>query len=66
METYIRPPRLGLSVLHAAEPMKSPWNVTQHAKLEQFIIQSHRGAGELAPENTIEAFELGWSLGTYP
>jgi glycerophosphoryl diester phosphodiesterase len=34
--------------------------------LEKFVIQSHRGAGELAPENTIEAFELGWKLGTYP
>ena len=66
MKTYILTTVLGLGVLHAAEPMKSPWNVTQHAKLEQFIIQSHRGAGELAPENTIEAFELGWSLGTYP
>jgi glycerophosphoryl diester phosphodiesterase len=30
------------------------------------VIQSHRGAGELAAENTIEAFELGWKLGTYP
>lgn len=57
---------LMLGALHAAEPLKSPWNVTRHVKLENFIIQSHRGAGELAPENTIEAFELGWSLGTYP
>jgi glycerophosphoryl diester phosphodiesterase len=43
-----------------------PWNVRDHVPLEKFIIQSHRGAGELAPENTIEAFELGWKLGTYP
>lgn len=43
-----------------------PWNVTDHVPLEKFVIQSHRGAGELAPENTIEAFELGWKLGTYP
>jgi glycerophosphoryl diester phosphodiesterase len=48
------------------KPLKSPWNVTQHVKEKDFIIQSHRGAGELAPENTIEAFELGWKLGTYP
>ncbi|HYF01013.1 MAG TPA: glycerophosphodiester phosphodiesterase family protein, partial [Planctomycetota bacterium] len=27
---------------------------------------SHRGAGLLAPENTVEAFELAWSLGTVP
>src|SRR5947208_17089159 len=31
--------------------------------LNQFIVQAHRGAGELAPENTLEAFELGWKLG---
>jgi glycerophosphoryl diester phosphodiesterase len=48
------------------KPLKSSWNVTQHVKEKDFIIQSHRGAGELAPENTIEAFELGWKLGTYP
>ncbi|HEX3870419.1 MAG TPA: glycerophosphodiester phosphodiesterase family protein [Pirellulales bacterium] len=52
--------------LEAQESPKSPWNVTEHVKLDDFIIQSHRGAGELAPENTMEAFELGWSLGTYP
>lgn len=34
--------------------------------IERFVIQSHRGAGELAPENTLEAFELGWKLGTWP
>src|SRR5688500_18774581 len=33
---------------------------------EQFVIQSHRGAGELAPEDTIEAIELAWKLGTVP
>jgi glycerophosphoryl diester phosphodiesterase len=40
--------------------------VRDHIPLEKFIIQSHRGAGELAEENTLEAFELGWKLGTYP
>jgi glycerophosphoryl diester phosphodiesterase len=34
--------------------------------MRPFLIQSHRGAGVLAPENTLEAFELGWSLGTVP
>src|SRR4051812_34911694 len=47
-------------------PLKSPWNVRDHIPVEKFIIQSHRGAGELAEENTLEAFELGWKLGTYP
>ncbi len=31
-----------------------------------FIIQSHRGAGTLAPENTIQAFELAWNIGSVP
>lgn len=31
-----------------------------------FIVQSHRGAGDLSTDNTLEAFELGWSLGTIP
>jgi len=42
------------------------WNVRDHIPLEKFTIQSHRGAGELAPENSRESFELAWSLGTIP
>jgi glycerophosphoryl diester phosphodiesterase len=42
------------------------WNVRDQVALKDFIIQSHRGAGELAEENTLDAFELGWRLGTYP
>jgi glycerophosphoryl diester phosphodiesterase len=42
------------------------WTVRGHVALTNFVIQSHRGAGELAPENTLEAFELGWQLGTVP
>jgi len=42
------------------------WTICGHMPPEQFVIQSHRGAGELAPENTLEAFELGWKLGTVP
>jgi glycerophosphoryl diester phosphodiesterase len=30
------------------------------------VIQSHRGAGKLAPENTMQAFELAWRIGTIP
>jgi glycerophosphoryl diester phosphodiesterase len=50
----------------AAAPPDAGWTVRGHVPLEQFVIQSHRGAGELAPENTLEAFELGWKLGTIP
>ena len=34
--------------------------------LNQFVIQSHRGAGFLVPENTIPAFEYGWKINTSP
>lgn len=50
----------------ALKPFKAKWNVRDHIPLKEFTIQSHRGAGELAPENTLEAFELGWKLGTIP
>src|SRR5215218_6334872 len=50
----------------AQSPAKSDWTIRGHIPPEQFIIQSHRGAGELAEENTPEAFELGWKLGTIP
>jgi glycerophosphoryl diester phosphodiesterase len=42
------------------------WTVRGNLPADKFVIQSHRGAGELAPENTLEAFELGWKLGTIP
>ncbi|WP_435016766.1 glycerophosphodiester phosphodiesterase [Tundrisphaera sp. TA3] len=42
------------------------WTVRGHLPREQFIVQAHRGAGELAEENTREAFELGWELGCIP
>ncbi|MGI6295647.1 MAG: glycerophosphodiester phosphodiesterase [Armatimonadota bacterium] len=32
----------------------------------QFIVVSHRGAGFLAPENTLSSFQLGWKMGTIP
>src|SRR5437868_10948362 len=47
-------------------PVKSDWTVRDHVPLEKFIVQAHRGAGELAEENTLEAFELGWKLGCIP
>src|SRR5690242_5269589 len=52
----------------AAPPVDAPpsWNVREQVPLSDFIIQSHRGAGVLAPENTLGAFELGWKLGTVP
>lgn len=34
--------------------------------MKDLFIQSHRGAGNLAPENTLESFELAWRIGTVP
>lgn len=70
----------GMAACAAAEPNPTPltsnpmpdpvptaqWTVRGHISPEKFVIQSHRGAGELAPENTLDAFELGWKLGTWP
>jgi glycerophosphoryl diester phosphodiesterase len=42
------------------------WTVRDHVPVARFVIQSHRGAGELEAENTLPAFELAWSLGTVP
>src|SRR5687768_11288613 len=50
----------------AAQPKTSEWTARDHIPLDQFVIQSHRGAGELSEENTPEAFELGWKLNTIP
>lgn len=50
----------------APDNRQAAWNVRSNLALAGFIIQSHRGAGELAPENTLGAFELGWKLGTVP
>ena len=42
------------------------WNVRDHIPLAAVTVQSHRGAGVLLPENTWEAFERAWNLGTLP
>ncbi|MBN1851510.1 MAG: hypothetical protein JW829_02265 [Pirellulales bacterium] len=42
------------------------WNVRGHIPFDQFTMQAHRGAGDLAPEGSLEAFELGWKLGCIP
>jgi glycerophosphoryl diester phosphodiesterase len=42
---------------------RSTWTVRGHVPVKEFIVQAHRGAGDLAEENTLEAFQLGWNLG---
>lgn len=49
-----------------SKPLTAQWNVRDHIKPADIIVQAHRGAGAIAPENTIEAFELGWKLHTIP
>lgn len=46
--------------------VQTEWNVRDHVPLEAVIIQSHRGAGVLLPENTSEAFDRAWEMGTLP
>ena len=50
----------------AAFGAENAWTVRDHVPLEPFIIQAHRGAGELAEENSLEAFQLGWKLNCVP
>lgn len=67
-----RPGRLKPVVLFALAPLAtgapgtSTWNIVDHIPLERIIIQGHRGVGNLAEENTVEAFELAWRMGIYP
>lgn len=42
------------------------WNVREHIPQEKITVQAHRGAGELAPENSLEAFEIAWNLKVVP
>jgi glycerophosphoryl diester phosphodiesterase len=55
---------LAAGVLRADEP--AGWNVRDHVPLERVVVQSHRGAGVLSPENSLEAFAIAWQLGTIP
>ena len=41
------------------------WNI-RTVPLERVTVVAHRGAGHLAPENTLSALELTWSMGGAP
>lgn len=53
-------------VLSAQDVVRSEWTIRGHVPADQVVVQCHRGAGLLAPENTLEAFELAWTLGAWP
>jgi len=55
-----------LALASGAPELRSTWNLRDHIPLEQVIVQSHRGAGVLSPENSVAAFEIAWKLGTVP
>lgn len=55
-----------LLLIPAQEAARSEWTLRGRVPAGKVVVQSHRGAGHLAAENTLEAFELGWSLGTWP
>lgn len=50
----------GKSGLVAAEKIAAP------PEGKTFVIQAHRGAGNLAPENTLPSFQLTWDMGIIP
>ncbi|MDR0871769.1 MAG: hypothetical protein LBN39_13365 [Planctomycetaceae bacterium] len=53
-------------LLTAAVLSAQQWNVRDHILPDEFAIQAHRGAGNLSPENSIDAFEIAWKLGVIP
>lgn len=64
--TPLRLPVLISFLLSGAGAAPAEWNIRDHLPRESVIIQGHRGVGNLAEENTVEAFELAWRLGLYP
>lgn len=55
-----------VSASSSATSTSAEWTVRGHIPMEKFVIHSHRGAGDLVPENTTAAFEMGWKMGTVP
>lgn len=53
---------IGAATGFAAEPQ---WNI-RNVPRESVTVIAHRGAGYLAPENTMAALELTWSMGGIP
>lgn len=54
------------ATLFTGPTWSATWDVRKHIPLEDFTIQCHRGAGNLSAENSMEAFDIAWELGTVP
>ena len=55
-----------LTLICAAAMAEEPRFNVRDIPLERVNITAHRGAGNLAPENTLSALELSWSNGWVP
>ncbi|MBO7678648.1 MAG: hypothetical protein J6S75_03160, partial [Thermoguttaceae bacterium] len=55
-----------LTLICAAAMAEEPRFNVRDMPLERVNITAHRGAGNLAPENTLSALELSWSNGWVP
>lgn len=56
--------RSGLLLFPAfGQTPRADWNLRDHIPLGEVVVQSHRGAGVLSPENSVEAFEIAWRHG---
>lgn len=65
LRSYLTVGVLGSLATITLRAAPTDWILPDHVPFNQVIVQSHRGAGVLAEENTVHAFEVGWSLGTY-
>ena len=66
MKTYLVCIVLLVLPFHLVADEPKPWNVRDHIPLEKITVQAHRGAGVLAPENSLEAFGIAWNLKVIP
>ena len=41
-------------------------DIRDRVRLDQFVIQAHRGGGTDLPENTLESFQAAWKWGVVP
>ena len=55
-----------ISLLWLNISLAADWNLRDHIPFDELTVQSHRGAGMTAPENSLQTFEMAWNWGTIP